>query len=850
MRRSAGFLVLVFASVVGFSASVNASADALWSHGAPTVLSNTEVTKNLGPYCTGDKQNVVVTGLTATYTACMYGSARLKIGYFGEAGLYRGVVKFSFSDDVHLLDGVCDKVVCNYSADSDILVTLQPIDANTQGLVVYRHASKRIHRLAFNSDVTYTFDVSHPDYEVKNDAGTPIWAFSFTLSDNGKWLVVELHNSGLALINTDSFVTRQIITSGYQHGYGMDPSEELAVSNDGKSVALMGQNVGFNVIDVTSGCGQSLLGDLHKLSTTVQCTSVDLDIEALFPDFQYAVHPRFIDDGHELEVIVNRWNGVSRRVTFLANGATAAPQLQLLSLGDSFTSGEGETDMRYYEPGTDDTVDACHVSTRAYPFLVANALGIRDDARSVACAGAKTSDIIGSVDDYWGQGERLGVAGLKLSSAAKVAAQDQAVDTFQPGRTLQSAFLERYNPEKITIGIGGNDVGLMGKLSACAMPGTCEWAYGDGLRATVGEIQRLYGTLGELFAHVTKTNPDAQVYVVGYPAVINPEGVCDPVTGFLFDYTERVFIQKSLEYMNQIIHAAVVKAGFTYLDIAHSLDGKGLCSGFASTAMNGLRIGDDISVTSSLPMLKLIGSGTFHPTPVGHVLVAESILASHPGLVSDATCASDPMVCAVAMPSIEPSAYWGVGDGVTRSSFVSDFVTQVATDAHQIVISVPEDTFEPQTSVRVEIHSDPRLLGTFATENGGINETVAIPLDTEVGFHTLHLFGTNREGEPIDVYEFVTIGQDGAVVAVGSSGEGVNTLGPQPETNESNGTGVLGAQEVTSKGLIRPIESSRPIVAVIKTNGIVIIAAIGAGIVSLGVLWIILRRRRWAKPSS
>jgi hypothetical protein len=501
VKALAVILVLFLVGLGGLCYSTHAIAarGSLWTNGPAIVAKQSILSVNPNDSCPTYRQQLSIDELDGKQNVCIYGDERLKIGTFSDAGNNEAAVEFPYSNTMHVLRGICS-TVCRYSADSDVLVTQQQASQYVWGLVVYQHASDRIKRvISADSTVSYVFDASHPDYEMKNDAGRYIWTPSFGLSDNGMWVVAELYDTGLAIVDVKTSTARQITTNGYQYGYGINPTEDLAISNDGKSVALVGQNVDMRVFDITDGCGQRLIGDLTNTQAIIQCPSSDLRSGGLFPNFIFANSPHFFGDGHQLEVIVNSWVSGSQRVTFVTSGTPIAHQLKLLSLGDSFSSGEGETDDSYYEPGTNQQFDKCHVSTRAYSGLIATRLHISDsDAKNLACSGAKISDIIGS-SDYWGQGDRLGSAGLKLSLSDKLASEEKAVDDFQPGKALQSDFIERYNPEILTIGIGGNDAGLMGKLRTCAMPGTCEWAQGIGIEETGDEIKRLYDTLGSFF---------------------------------------------------------------------------------------------------------------------------------------------------------------------------------------------------------------------------------------------------------------------------------------------------------------------------------------------------------------
>jgi hypothetical protein len=745
-----------------------------------------------------------------------------------------------------------------------VLVTQQQVSQFGRGLVVFRHASSRIKQLIVsNSVVRYVFDTSHPDYEMKNDAGRYVWTPTFSISANGRWVVAELYDQGTVTLDLDTLTARQITTDGYLYGRGMDPTEELAVSNDGKSVAVTGQNAGLHVFDVTSECGQQLVGDLTRLSTTMNCPSTDLGVGITFPNFASAHRPRFYGDGHQLELIVKSWVAGTQRVTFVTHGTPIAHQLKILSLGDSFTSGEGETDDSYYEPGTNQGFDKCHVSTRAYPGSIARGMGVNDaDAKNLACSGAKIGDIIGPGDEYEGQAGRLGAASLSLSALQILAMKEQAVDNFQPGRALQSNFIERYTPEILTIGVGGNDAGLMGKLRTCAMPDTCEWAEGAGLKETAGEIRRLYDTLGSFFSTIADQVEFSRVFIVGYPDIIEPDGRCDSATAFLMDHSERVFIQNSMHYLNQVIHSAADKAGFAYVDVEHSFDGTNLCSSTSPTSMNSVRIGDDIAVIDALPMLKIIGAETFHPTPYGHTLIANTILSEYPGMTRTPMDAST--------LDIEPSPYWQVdGLAAERSAFATDFAYADTGDAQHVTVQVPDGTLQPGSIATVEIHSEPMRLATFIVdEQGGLHGTVTLPASLGEGFHTLHLLAMNRGGNDIDMYQFVTTGESGDVVTMsdGDSGDGsdIGYLQHTPDiptvvlqqgnvgdlSNLANVLGVhttggvgLSVQKIVSPAIAYLQESARSVGWVLF--GLAVLIATG-----ISTLCAILVSKRWAKPSS
>src|SRR5690606_32712651 len=100
------------------------------------------------------------------------------------------------------------------------------------------------------------------------------------------------------------------------------------------------------------------------------------------------------------------------------------PQLDYLALGDSYSSGEGDTErdkrtgQKYYRSWTDVEEDAawgqprekCHISTRSYPYILAQGMALGDPVNgpstrwhSVACSGARIRDVSdGNPEAYLG----------------------------------------------------------------------------------------------------------------------------------------------------------------------------------------------------------------------------------------------------------------------------------------------------------------------------------------------------------------------------------------------------------------------------------------------------------------
>lgn len=743
--------VLFLASVVGVTHgdTVQAAMDRAWTTKLPSVYKNESVTET-APYCASYLEKRMIVELRVMRSVCLEG-AKLKFGYVNYTGSAQVVVELPYTGEVHMLSGICAQRVCRYAPEQDTLVTTQQSSQYGVSVTLFKHVSKRVQATESGGGIVYTFDSADPEYKIHLQSGKYVATPTFAMSSNGRWVVAELRDAGMAVIDTETFETKQITTEGYRYGYGMDPTYELAISDDGKSVAATGLNAGFRVFDVDDACGQPLVDNLTLQPGKTNCPYSDFGIGNTFANFSTAKRPEFFGNGRELEVIIESWAGITKRVTYLAGNSTVSPKLTMVSLGDSFSSGEGENDAKRYYVESDPKYP-CHVSDRAYPALLASALHIPEaKIRNVACAGAQMSDIFGTSSMYWGQGNRLGVAGLGMTIPAADAAKEHAVEHFETGRALQADFVERYRPEFITVGVGGNDAGLMGKLRACAMPGTCEWASEDGKRKTDDEIYRLSGTLEMFYAHLKDRAANAKILIVGYPQVIEKTGTCNPLTNSLLNADERTYMSESITYLNSVIEAAAAKAGVLYADVDLSYGTQKLCGTGTPSAMNGIRFGDDISVLSQLPLLKIIGSETFHPTPTGHELVARDIVSQHPNLLTE----SMPMPNQSMQTPSTPHA----ADSHMIRSFAAPFATMTSDRTYHIMLE--EGTLQPNVKVTVELHSEPKILATLhADDIGAVHGDVTVPAGTEEGFHTLHVLTTSTANTPIDLYDFVTVGTE------------------------------------------------------------------------------------------
>ena len=222
--------------------------------------------------------------------------------------------------------------------------------------------------------------------------------------------------------------------------------------------------------------------------------------------------------------------------------------IEYLGMGDSFASGQGA--FNYIE-GTDTAINACHLSSLAYPYLLSSELF--NSGRSVACSGAKTRDISYMALEYEGQVKD----GLKKEDRKNLSS---IFSNFSPGYLVQNDFVDKYNPQSLTLSIGGNDIGFADIVKQCVMPGlmntTCYSTYEDQQEL----LARIYA-IGDKLKNTYRTvsSPGRRVYVIGYPQLVVAGGNC--AANVHLDEQEIRFFIGLTDVLNGVIKRAADSAG-------------------------------------------------------------------------------------------------------------------------------------------------------------------------------------------------------------------------------------------------------------------------------------------------
>ncbi len=223
------------------------------------------------------------------------------------------------------------------------------------------------------------------------------------------------------------------------------------------------------------------------------------------------------------------------------------------ALGDSFAAGVGGGGQR----------DVCWRSDDGYPVLVGRTLGL--DVAYEACLAAIVPDV-----------ERFQLQSLGESTRL------------------------------VTVTIGGNDIGFVPVLIACAEPAWMRDS--DPVIDTALHRLRteLPARLDRLLGVIVRRAPAARVVVTGYPRLFN--GIdCNLATFFTGHEMSRMNV--AADELAATISAAAARAGALFVDVLDDFAGHAVCDD--PEWLNGV----------NLPI-----EGSFHPNTLGHGAYALAVL--------------------------------------------------------------------------------------------------------------------------------------------------------------------------------------------------------------------------------
>ena len=462
-------------------------------------------------------------------------------------------------------------------------------------------------------------------------------------------------------------------------------------------------------------------------------------------------------------------------------------KLDYLALGDSYSSGEGDTErnnatgQKYYRQLTDVNEDKkqgipgekCHISTRSYPYKLAQYMGLKQTGTrqwdTVACGGATIYDLNGSNSGgYDGQNDRL------RDYADKNTLQKMALNEMIPGRVKQIEFVKKYQPKVITLTAGGNDAGFGEKLKACLgwrSLNDCTWAKTEWRSRLKNDLLDQFDRLRSLYNELKiASNNKSKIYVLGYPQFVNgaPDAQCRNT--FSLNPREREMITNSVTYYNSIIRQAAKAAGVKYVDVENAFDNHWLCGD------------NDSHVTAITNIFGANGNEqqeSFHPNAKGHADIARAFKKELGGVnpANYKICKNGATTCpdnSATKDNIPIPPYFNVAneqEDIKFTYYKLSNGTATKVQEKYIEIKTSRRPYKPWKKVYVKIYSEPRDLGEIETdENGEINGSVVLPEDLPVGYHTLVVSGEAPDGKKQELYQTILI------------------KGPNPDDIDENGT--------------------------------------------------------------
>lgn len=730
-------------------------------------------------------RSVAVIGVSAlpeTASACVYERPHwryalyqkcINLGYMTSCGYYF-VVGIGSDSSLYVVSNMSgDRRPVEVPGSNDLLFnTLSMGFTNNHRLTVIKDFPSHLQR-------SFTGPLGTTQYQLKdsaeqplipNEQGEAITTGAVGVSPNGNWLAVEAMGTGLMLMNTKTSELRWFSNFTVHYGVGSDAHIQFVISNDGRSVATFDYNIEPRIYSLSDGCTiraasyndafvaatrshSSCPNDGGRMQTALATRFSAAEIRSISAS-------KFSDEGDVLYFLRYEYGNDPAAmdgfkifdVPLYSSGYVPPPPLDYLALGDSYSSGEGDIEKNssgtsYYSPVTD-YAGGCHISSRSYPFLLRSYFNVTTSRmQSVACSGAKADDMI-KHDQYLGQGDRLKDQQPEERNIAK----ETALNKFIPGKMEQVRFVEKYKPKAITLTAGGNDVDFAGKIVKCATSGyTCEYASSDKGKAQLGyELKNEFTELRSLYKSLHDASPTTKIYTVGYPSFINPETWrwCGYDDGHL-DGAEKIMIDESLKYLNQVIKTATEAAGGVYLDIENSLDGGRVCDAGGEYVTSLW----DVGVFNKSQYYT-----TFHPNAVGHQKIANSIenqLGENTLLNYSYTQVEDNFVPAPALSSYFANATNHYDDNGTKHKML---VNGSVTKLQPAPINLDAYTFEPGSSVMISAYSEPTQLGTLtAIQDGGLSGTFIIPDSVPAGYHTLVLSGKTYSGEILNLYQTILV---------------------------------------------------------------------------------------------
>ncbi|MBP9667307.1 hypothetical protein KBD87_00665 [Candidatus Saccharibacteria bacterium] len=589
---------------------------------------------------------------------------------------------------------------------------------------------------------------------------------SYAVSANAKYMISYVDYKYVVKTDVETAKSTMVRQLNSSWSAGFDTPIAQTISNDGRYAYISKQE---EVIDMKDCGDDSVVHNQAHLVSECPSRNIEAKMQSAVGYLAYGAQMQFSDDGQSMEGIVSPRS--RRFVDFLRvwvgiSGSPKPTQLEYLALGDSYTSGEGDTErgtsgLSYYltdMPQTYPYSGFCHLSSRSYPFLLQQYYKIPNTAmNSVACSGARVvQDYLTKPVNYYGQKGDL----KEIPSAERNEARIFSLNTPKPGVIPQLEFVKKYKPKIITVMGGGNDVGFGDILEYCAMPDfvflaphpyTCDYAKSDTEleKMLLASIDTQYAYMMKLVQQIKRYSPDSRIALIGYPSFISidPGSNCGVNAGLL-NKQEQFMIQAAVTIMNRMLLKVANDSNIDFVDIQDSLSGGRLCEG--AKYMTGV---DKIDL--SLVLNKKLDPQVFHPNAKGHQQIAKTIIESGVFLKD---------------PSNDPSNYVqrNTGGEAYRVDMVYGGRTVKTYDFTNIHLD--SGTVEPGSSVVLATYSEKVELGTFTAKDDGSLDVSIETAKLPVGRHVLVAKALSPSGESLSMFQFISV----AVTETDTDGDGIN----------------------------------------------------------------------------
>lgn len=593
---------------------------------------------------------------------------------------------------------------------------------------------------------------SNGNFTVSDSAGQPLAVNPLALgyAARGQWMVTESPSHSLIRVNLATFSVLPFAVSFDVAGKPYATHEaSMAITESGRYTAVASNEFEtFKLYDLKT-C--SVTSDDDSLSPQ-NCQSHDYWSyirSQVSGTLKTVSHVRFVDDDL---ISFDAFNGHTTETYLLSPDGQITSLIPYLGMGDSYASGQGAFN---YLPGTDTTVNRCHLSARSYPLRLSGDI-FSNRGHSVACSGARINDVGAISDKYTGQTSDQRSAKSRENDGSETT----ILHDFVPGYLAQQQFVANYRPGVITVQAGGNDIGFGDILLRCVSPlaslknlatnpNSCYESYEDRLEISQ-TINQTYGKWVQLYNELKRTSPASRIYVIGYPQIISGAGECG--ANVHLTTIEQNFTRDLINYINGVIQKSARAAGVQYIDVSNAFHGYELCSGTATNvAVNGVTAGTDA--------VGVFGQESFHPTAFGHELLEQAILKATRNFAVVQKPVAIPTEPLPVTKDDEPLLQ-APRSGRTVRSIIPAITTATASSVRGGIITLKIDVdnsgFRPNTNYSIKI-SDAVIGTARSDEQGTIHSTVTVPATIDPGIQPISVDGPGQSGNPVTVIEVIYV---------------------------------------------------------------------------------------------